>query len=82
MKRIRSACIIKTIHFQLKDGLARELAASAARDEAEAYLSSLDRKHTAYKLLNRQEEPDGSVVIELKMQYNAHPVGEYLADIE
>lgn len=79
MKRIRSACITKTIHFQLKDGLSSEAAASAARDEAEAYLGSLDRKHTAYKLLNRREEPDGSVVIELIMQYNNHPVGEYLA---
>ena len=79
MKRIRSACIIKTIHFQLKDGIARAEAISAVKDEAEAYISSLDRKHTAYQILRREEEPDGSVVLEIKMQYNNHPTGTYLS---
>lgn len=77
MKRIRSACITKTIHFQLKDGIDREVAASAARDETAAYIHSLERKHTVYKVLDRHDEPDGSVVIELIMQYNNHPVGNY-----
>jgi hypothetical protein len=78
MKRIRSACITKTIHFQLKDGLAHAAAVSAVKDEAEAYLCSLDRKRTVYKVLGRHEEPDGSIILELKMQYNNHPVGSYL----
>lgn len=79
MKRIRSACIFKTIHFQLKDGLSRDEAVGAVRDETEAYISSLDRKRTAYKILRREEEPDGSVILEIQMQYNNHPTGTYLS---
>ena len=37
MKRIQSACIYKTIHFQLKDGLEHEAAVAAVRQEAAAY---------------------------------------------
>lgn len=80
MKRIQSACIIKTIHFQLKDGLAREAAVAAVREEAEGYLQSLERKRTAYRILGRREEPDGSIVMEVKMQYNSHPTGQYLEE--
>lgn len=78
MKRIQSACIIKTIHFQLKDGIDHSTAVAAVKDEAEAYLQSLDRKHTAYRVLGQHDEPDGSIILELKMQYNTHPTGSYL----
>lgn len=78
MKRIRYACIEKTIHFQLKDGLEHELAVSAVKDEVEAYKNSLDRKHTQFRVLSESTEPDGSIVLVLKMQYNNHPVGHYL----
>ncbi len=46
MKRIQSACIYKTIHFQLKDGLEHEAAVAAVRQEAAAYEAGLRQKKT------------------------------------
>mgnify|MGYP000771409618 CR=1 FL=1 len=51
MKRIQSACIYKTIHFQLKDGLEHEAAVAAVRQEAAAYaFSSHDVHLLAYDM--------------------------------
>lgn len=77
MKRIQSACIYKTIHFQLKDGVEHELATAAVQQEAAAYEASLRRKGTAYRILEQSTQPDGSILIKIKMQYNDHPLGEY-----
>lgn len=78
MKRILSACIEKTIHFQLKEGLEHDAAAGEVRSEVARYRASLDRNQTQYKLLDESVQPDGSVVLTLKMQYNNTPVGNYL----
>ena len=68
MKRIQSACIYKTIHFQLKDGLEHEA----------AYEAGLRQKNVGYRILEEHTQPDGSIRIKIKMQYNKHPLGEYM----
>ncbi len=78
MKRIKAACIYKTIHFQLKEDLGHAAAVAAAEQEAAAYQAALERKRTQYRILEKTTQPDGSVLMKLKMQYNDHPCGEYL----
>ena len=68
MKRIQSACIYKTIHFQLKDGLEHEAAVAAVRQEAAAYEAGLRQKNVGYRILEEHTQPDGSIRIKIKMQ--------------
>lgn len=42
------------------------------------YLKQIDRNRTQYKILAEDTQADGSVVIEIKKQYNTSPVGNYL----
>jgi len=77
MKRIKAACLEQTIHFQLKDGLSPEPARQQVRQEYEAYRLHLERSGTKYKILEEQEQPDGSLIIQIKKQNNAQPVGDY-----
>ena len=78
MKRIKAACLEQTIHFQLKDGLVPEAAKEQVRQEYAFYKAQMDRRGTRYKILEELEQPDGSLVIKLKRQNNAQPVGGYL----
>lgn len=75
MKRIQAACISQILHFRLKEG---EYAIRAVKEEVKRYKEGLDRGHTKYKILSEEEQPDGSVIIEIKKQYNTAPVGAYL----
>ena len=78
MKRIKAACLEQTIHFQLKEGVAPERAKEQVRQEYAFYKAQLDRRRTPYKILEEQEQPDGSLIVMLKRQNNAQPVGDYL----
>ncbi len=75
MKRIQAACISQILNFRLKEG---EYAIRAVKEEVKRYKEGLDRGHTKYKILSEEEQPDGSVIIEIKKQYNTAPVGAYL----
>lgn len=75
LKRIQAACISQILHFRLKEG---EYAIRAVKEEVKRYKEGLDRGHTKYKILSEEEQPDGSVIIEIKKQYNTAPVGAYL----
>ena len=50
MKRIQYACLDQTIHFQLKEEIAHDLAVAEVQAEYENYKSALDRKHVSTKL--------------------------------
>lgn len=78
MKRIKAACLEQTIHFQLKDGISSELAKQQVRQEYESYKVQMDRHRTQYKIIEEAEQPDGSLIIKIKKQNNAQPVGSYL----
>lgn len=78
MKRIKAACLLQTVHFQLKEDLDHTLAVSAVRDEVAHYKKQLERHRTRYQILGEAEQPDCSIVIHLKKQYNHYDCGEYI----
>ena len=78
MKRIRSACLMQTIHFQLKEDLPHDAACQAVRQEYELYKQRMDQNRTPYRIVQEQVESDGSLLVEVKKQYNSSPVGRYL----
>ena len=46
--------------------------------ECEKYKAQLEKSGTKYIILSEKTNEDGSIVIEIKKQYNSSPVGEYL----
>lgn len=77
MKRIQSACLSQTIHFQQKEPMSKELAAQANRMEFERYQSQMSRSYTKYKIVEETVLPDGTLEVKLKKQYNSYEVGSY-----
>ena len=65
MKRIISACLEQTQKFE-------------SPEEYQAYLTSLNRKHIKYKIVETQELPGHSVSVKLIRTYNDYPVGDYM----
>lgn len=78
MKRVKAACITQTLHFLLKEDVGREYAKKLVAEEVKKYKDSLDKNKTQYKILSEETQADGSVIIEIKKQYNTSPVGHYL----
>ncbi|WP_343009689.1 hypothetical protein [Clostridium celatum] len=78
MKRVKAACIIQTLHFQLKEDLDHEYAVKMIKDEVDKYKKSLEKSKMKYRILSETEQEDGSVIIEIKKQYNQSPIGKYL----
>lgn len=78
MKRVKAACIIQTLHFMLKEDLGHDYAVKLVKEEVSKYKKHLESSGTKYKILSEGEQSDGSVVIEIKKQYNTSPVGAYL----
>lgn len=78
MKRVKAACITQTLHFLLKEDVGREYAKELVTEEVKKYKDSLDKNKTQYKILSEETQADGSVIIEIKKQYNTSPVGNYL----
>ena len=78
MKRIKAACIIQKVCFSNHDGDTTEYAKKLIAQEYEKYKAHLDKTGTKYKILSEEKNEDGSILIEIKKQYNSSPVGEYL----
>lgn len=78
MKRVKAACITQTLHFMLKEELGKEYAKKMVEEEVKKYKAGLEKTKTQYKILSEEVQPDGSVIIEIKKQYNTSPVGNYL----
>lgn len=78
MKRVKAACVTQTLHFLLKEDVGHDYAVRMVKEEVNKYKAGLDRSNTKYKILSEQEQEDGSVIIEIKKQYNTSPIGEYL----
>ncbi len=78
MKRIKAACICQTLHFSLKEDVAHDYAVMLVRQELENYKNGLERNRTRYKIVDEQEQSDGSIIIKVIKQYNTSPVGDYV----
>lgn len=79
MKRIKAACITQTLVFTNHDGETTEYAKKMIQKEYEKYKEQLDRSKTKYVILQERVNDDGSIIIEIKKQYNKSPVGDYLS---
>lgn len=78
MKRVKEACICQTLHFMLNENIGHDEAISLVKDEIEKYKDSMEKSKTQYKIIEETTQPDGSVVMKIKKQYNYSPVGSYL----
>lgn len=78
MKRVKSACITQTLHFMLKEDVGHDYAVKLVQEEVAKYKAQLDRNRTIYKIISETTQDDGSIMIEIKKQYNSSPVGQYL----
>lgn len=78
MKRIKAACITQTLHFLLKEDVSSDYAKKLVTEEVKKYKDSLNKNKTQYKILSEETLADGSVIMEIKKQYNTSPIGHYL----
>ena len=78
MKRIKAACLEQTIHFMLKEDLPHDEAVQFVKAEYEHYRAQLERNRTQYRILEKTEQPDGSLLVKLKKQYNSYDCTPYM----
>lgn len=78
MKRVKAACLLQTLHFQLKEDMDHDLAVKAVQDEVAHYKAQLERNRTAFRIDEETVQPDGSILIRIRKQYNAVSTGDYL----
>lgn len=78
MKRIKSACLQQTLHFMLKEDLRHEDAVRSVKEDLAAYRLQLERGRTRYRIDSEEEQPDGSIIVKIRKQYNSYDCGDYL----
>lgn len=79
MKRVKAACLQQTLHFMPKDPtIGYELALRSVQDEVSHYKAQLERSRTAYRIDEEAIQPDGSILLRIRKQYNAVNPGNYL----
>ena len=71
MRRILSACLEQTMRFDAS------YEASPEKD-LEIYCRKLDKAGTKYVIEDKKMEPNGSVVVKIKKQYNSYSTDGYL----
>lgn len=65
MKQILSACLEQVNRFD-------------SQAEYAAFLEFLEKKQVKYKILSVEDCTDGTVIVELKKQYNGYDIGAFL----
>ena len=78
MKRIKAACLLQTVHFQLKDNLGHSATVKNVQEEYASYKQRLERTRTQYRIDREEVLSDGSILIEIRKQYNNHDCGDYM----
>ncbi|MCD8357156.1 MAG: hypothetical protein LUE11_11400 [Clostridia bacterium] len=79
MKRIKAACLLQTVHFLLKEDMPHDAAVTAVQNEIAQYKAQMERNNTKYEIVEETAQPDGSVIIKIKKQYNHHNTGDYIS---
>lgn len=72
MKRVKAACILQTLIFMQKEdcGLSRDAILHLNRAEVNRYKQSLERTRTRHQIVSEEEQPDGSILVRVRKQYN------------
>lgn len=55
-----------------------DAAVRGVHDELAHFNSMLDRNRTKYRIIDESEQPDGSIIVRLKKQYNSYSCDEYM----
>lgn len=71
MRRITSACLLQTMRFDTTNDADPE-------KELAIYCGKLDRKKTNYVIEETKKEPDGSLIVKIRKQYNTYKTDGYL----
>lgn len=71
MRRIVSACLLQTMKFDTSHD-------ANPKQEYAAYLEKLKRSHTKYEIEGETAEPDGSLIVKIRKQYNSYKTDGYL----
>lgn len=82
MKRVKAACILQTLVFMQKEdcGLSCEAVLNLNRTEVSRYRKTLEHTRTRYQIDSEEEQPDGSILVRVRKQYNDKAdVAEYFA---
>ena len=80
MKRIQAACIMQTLRFQQTDnaGLPTDMLYKHNEDELNRYKAQLDKNKTRYRIDEESRQPDGSIIVRIRKEYNSRAdVGKY-----
>lgn len=62
----------------MKEDAGHDYAVKYVSEEVKKYKDQLDRNKVQYKILSEETQADGSVIMEIKKQYNLSPTGHYL----
>lgn len=62
----------------LKENTDHDYAVKLVSEEVEKYKGQLNRRKIQYKILSEEIQTDGSVIMEIKKQYNSSPTGHYM----
>lgn len=71
MRRIVSACLLQTMRFDTTKEARPE-------QDLEVFLKKLDKTGAKYIIEDKKAEPDGSLVVKIKKQYNSYNTDGYL----
>lgn len=61
----------------LREGAWEDTVKHEVKQEVEKYKTHLERNKTKYKIIEENEQEDGSLILKIKKQYNSHAVGNY-----
>ena len=65
-------------HSNVTFYVGHDYAVQMVKEEVDRYKKHLDRSGTQYRILSEETLEDGSVMMEIKKQYNTSSVGHYL----
>ena len=77
-KKLKQLVSLRHCVFPIMTEKRQSMQKKAIVQEYEKYKAQLEKGGTKYKILSEKTNEDGSIVIEIKKQYNSSPVGEYL----
>lgn len=72
MKRIKASAVFQTIIFSQmpEKGYTRDEAFRINNAEIEHYTQKMERTRTRYKIMKREDQADGSIILWVRKQYN------------
>ncbi|PNV60428.1 protein pyrBI [Clostridium sp. chh4-2] len=71
MRRILSACLLQTIKFDAAND-------ANPQQEYSIYCERMKKNNTSFSIEETTTEPDGSLIIKIKKQYNSYKTDGYM----